>query len=50
MAFIKLFEGKEWRCRYREWACGHSAGRESGMNGWKLMEASITLQFNCLVR
>ena len=33
MAFIKLFEGKEWRCRYREWACGHSAGRESGMNG-----------------
>jgi len=27
IALIKLFVGKEWGCRCREWTCGHSDGR-----------------------
>lgn len=29
----ELFAGKEWRCRVREWICGHSDGENDGMNG-----------------
>ena len=29
IALIKLFVGKEWGCRCREWTCGHS-GRRRG--------------------
>ena len=24
---MNLFAGREWKCRYREWTCGHSRGR-----------------------
>ena len=27
MVLRKLFLGKEWRHRCREWTCGHSVGR-----------------------
>ena len=26
MVLMNLFAGREWRCRYREWTCGHSEG------------------------
>ena len=29
---MNLFEGKEGRCRYKEWACG-TIGGESGTDG-----------------
>ena len=32
MVLMNLFAGKEQRHRRREWACGHSWGREGGMN------------------
>ena len=32
MVLMNLFVRKEWRCRYREWACGHSGEGESWMN------------------
>ena len=36
---MNVFAGKKWRCRCREWTCGHSGGGESGMNG----ESSVTM-------
>ena len=24
---MNLFAGQEWRCRSKEWTCGHSGGR-----------------------
>ena len=24
---MNLFAGREWRCRYREWTCGHTRGK-----------------------
>ena len=27
MVLMNLFSGKEWRCRYREWTCGHTRGK-----------------------
>ena len=24
---LNLFAGREWRCRYREWTCGHTRGK-----------------------
>ena len=30
MVLMNLFAGKDWRCRCREWTCGHSRGRR----GW----------------
>ena len=27
MVLLNLLAGKEWRCRCREWICGHSQGR-----------------------
>ena len=29
MVLMNLFAGKEWRCRYRVWTCGHSRGRRA---------------------
>ena len=28
MVLMNLLEGKEWRCRYKEWTCGHNRRRE----------------------
>ena len=36
---MNLFPGKEWRCRCREWTCGHSGGGERGANG----ERNVTI-------
>ena len=26
MVLMNLFAGKKWRCRGREWICGHTGG------------------------
>ena len=33
MVLMNLFAGTEWRCRHREWTCGHSRGGGEGVNG-----------------
>ena len=32
MVQMSLLTGKKWRCRNREWTCGHCMGRRGGMN------------------
>ena len=27
LAVMNLFAGKKWKCRHREWTCGHSGER-----------------------
>ena len=39
MVLMCLVAGKEWRCRCREWTCGHSAGRK----GWDEMRSSLDI-------
>ena len=34
MVLMNLLAGKEWRCRCREWTCGHS-GRRREWDEWR---------------
>ena len=42
MVQVNLFAGQEWRCRRREWKCGHSGERGGGM-GWELTYIYTTM-------
>ena len=33
MILMKLFSGKEWRHKCREWTCGHNGEGDGGTNG-----------------
>ena len=39
-----LFAAQQWKCRHREPTCGHSWGREGGMD-WKSNTETYTLQY-----
>ena len=42
MVQVNLFAGQEWRCRHREWTCGHCGERGGGM-GWELTYIYTTM-------
>ena len=44
MVLMNLSAGQQWRCRHREPTCGHSWGREGGMD-WKSNTETYTLQY-----
>ena len=37
MVLMNLFVGQQWRCRHREWTCGHSGGRR----GWDELRGAL---------
>ena len=46
IVLTNLFAGKEWRCRCREWTCGHSVGGRE----WDDAESSINIYMLSCVR
>ena len=44
MVLRNLFAKQEYKCRYREWTCGHRGEGEGGMNGKRSMETCIAMR------
>ena len=49
MVLMSLFVGKEWRCRYRELACGHSGGRKEGQKDVFFKRITLLLLWECTI-